>query len=342
MVKLVKLALGAVGVTAAAWSGGWFYGKSEIRSQIDAQVVELSKQGIAASYKSLEINGFPFAYRGRLVEPKTQANVVTGQGPARADWQTPVVTFDSSLADFGVVNFTMPETQTGRITPSNGSAPMDFAVRSNGLTGQLAQEGERVSVKGGGETIEVEVTPQDDTPSFLVTVARLALSAVSPIDEPGRITAAVELDDATANEDAWQLFDPTRGFPRDPVNLRFSATADTALRSDNSIEVRAMTLNHVEADVAGMTMAGQGDAVVTNRRPEGEMTLRFSGLGGFLANAATAGFLPKSQADLASTMLNTLAKAGENEGEQIYKIEFKKGFIFINGSTTFIPAPVLP
>lgn len=342
MAKLMKLALGAVVVTAAAWSGGWFYGKGEIRSQLNASVVELSKQGIAASYSSLEIGGFPFGYQGRVVEPKTQAMMMTGQGPARTDWQAPWLSFDTSLGDFGVVNFALPENQTGRITPTNGAAPLDFAVRSNGLRGRLSQEGERLRVDGGGETIEIEVTPQDATPPFLVRVARLALSAAAPVDEPGKITTALELDGATANESAWRLIDPAGGFPRDPANLRVNATADTALRSDNSIEVRAMTVERVAVDVAGLSLEGEGDAVVRNRRPEGAMTLRFSGLGGFLGSAVAAGFLPEGQADLYRVMLNSFAKAGERAGEQVYTVEFKNGFVLVNGSTTFIPAPLLP
>jgi len=83
MAKLAKIVFGTIGVAAAVWSGGWFYGKSQIQSRLDTQVAEWGAQGVAVSYNALNIGGFPFSYRGEFVQPRTQSIVRTALGPAR-------------------------------------------------------------------------------------------------------------------------------------------------------------------------------------------------------------------------------------------------------------------
>lgn len=341
MVKRATLFLGAIGLVSAVWSGGWFYGQSELRTQIDAQITEWGAQGVAVSYTSLEIGGFPFAYRGRVVEPKTQAMIMSAQGPAVTDWRSPWLSFESSLADFGVVSFALPDQQSARILPQNGAPPIDLAIRSSGLQGRLTQEGAFLRVDGGGDAIEVEVTSLT-TPPYTMSVSKVTAHAAAPMQEAGQITASLELDGAAADGAAWRLFDPNQIFPRTPANLTLSGSADATPGPNNTIRISRVKLDRFVADIAGVTLDGSGEADLANGQPDGALTLRFQGLGGFFDNAALAGFLPEKQASLYRVMLDSFARTNNVEGEQLFTIAFKGGYIYVNDRPTFIPAPVFP
>jgi hypothetical protein len=342
MVKLATLALGALGAVPALWSGGWFYGKGEIRAQLDAQIGEMQAQGLAASYSSLEIGGFPFAYRGRVLDPKSQGYIATATGPARADWAAPWIDFDSSLGDLGVVNFALPDEQTAQVTPLDGTAPFDVLIRSSEMGGSLSREKLGAKVTGFGQAIEITATSQALASPLEFKAERVFVASSAPLEEPGPVTAQAEITSVTANEGVWGLLDPSQKFPRDPANLRLVANADTVLRQDGSLALKTLNIETLGANIAGLSVSGDGQTVVQNRRPEGAVTLRFSGLGGFIGSAAAAGFLPEAQADLYRVMLDSFAKKGERDGEQVYTIEFKNGFTLVNGSSTFMPAPLLP
>jgi hypothetical protein len=341
MAKLAKRALGTLGVAAAVWTGGWFYGKSALQSRVDSHVAEWGARGVAVSYKALEIGGFPFSYRGEIIEPRAQSILRTALGPARSDWRTSVVKIDSALSDFGVVSFAMPDDQRVRLTPINGAPPTDIAIRSSGIVGKLVRTASEIQMDGGGQAIEIAVSPPGDS-SYAVTVDSLAAAASAPADGQGQVSATLELDAATVDGAVWDLLDPAQSFPRDPANIVLKATAGTAPRGDNTLEIKDIQVEHVAMDIAGISLQGDGAATVTNNVPEGALTLRLQGLGDFIGNAANAGFLPEKQAGLYRVMIDSFAKKGEREGEQIYTVAFRNGFTFVNGAPTFIPAPRLP
>ncbi len=341
MAKLAKLALGSIGLIAAGLSGGWYYGKGEIQSQLDMQLAEWSARGVAVSYQAVEIGGFPFGYHGKLIEPRSQSIVRTALGPARSDWQTPVATFDATLGELGVINFAMPESQRIRFSPVSGAPATDVHIRSSGLSGKLAQDGAGLRVDAAGEAVEIEIAPPGIAP-YRLTVDRFTAAGGAPVDEAGRVSATLDLTGAAVNGEAWDFIDPNGSFPRDPANLAFQAAADTSIRPDRSVSVDAIQVEQVELDIAGLSLRGDGAATVRNRIPSGDLTLRLQGLGPFLGNAARAGYLPEKQANLYGVMLDSFARKGEREGEQVFTVSFKNGFTFVNGAPTFMPAPQLP
>jgi len=342
MAKLGMLGLGTLGVVAAGWSGGWYYGESQIRAQTEAQIVEWAAQGTAVSYKAMEIEGFPFAYRGKLVEPRSQSMVQTFQGLAVAEWKTPLIAFDAAVSDIGTVNFSIPDEQKVRISPvEEGLPPFDVVIRSNGFAGSLSQGGGQVSANGDGEDIVVEVMPSGASP-YVVTMQKLSIAAAAPLEAAGQINAVVDLEGAAVNGDAWDILDPSQSFPRDPANVRLNATADTSLRPDRTLQVNAIKIDRVALDLAGVSLDGDGAATVQDRTPDGTITLRLQGLGGFLGNAVRAGFIPEEQASTYESALSLFAKKGEREGEQVYTVSFGGGYMYVNGVPTFIPTPQLP
>ncbi len=342
MAKIAALGLGAVGALAAVWSGGWYYGEGQIREQLDAQIVEWAGHGVAASYKSLEIEGFPFAYRGKLIGPRTQSIVLTPQGQARADWETPIISFESSVADFGTVNFSVPEAQNARLTSLDGLVPpFDIVIRSNGFSGNLSKSGDQVNVSGQGEAIEVEVT-SSLTPPYTITAEKLMAIGTAPDNAAGQMTGVLDLEGAAVNGDAWDIVDPSQSFPRDPVNIGLSAKADVSVRPDRTVQVDAIQIDRMALNLAGIILNGDGAAEVRDRKPEGAITLRLQGLGDFLENAARAGYLAEKDVKWYQTILGGFARKGEREGEQVYSVSFKNGFTFVNGAPTFMPAPQLP
>jgi len=189
----------------------------------------------------------------------------------------------------------------------------------------------------------VRLTPVRGGPNPMELKAeKISIDSSAPLREPGQITAAANLSGLTANESIWGFFDPGKRFPRDPANLNVIAKADTSVRADNTLEVKAMQLEDFAVNVAGVSINGEGKATVQDRRPDGSVSLRFLGLSGLLENAANAGFLPEKQASLYSATIGNFARKGEVEGEQVFNIAFKGGYIYVNGLPTFMSAPLLP
>ena len=341
MAKLATLAFGTVGVIAAAWSGGWFYGESKIRNGLDEEIARMAQQGVAARYQSVEIDGFPFAYRGKVVEPRTEAINLIGNVQMRTDWSAPWVSFDTSLSNLGVINFALPETQAVRLTPVHGGPPADIEIRSTQFDGSLQRGALGARITGEGQGIEITATSQALINPMELKAEKISIDSSAPLQEPGAITAAANLSGLTANESIWGFFDPGKRFPRDPANLSLVANADTGIRADNSLEIKGMQIEDLAVDIAGVSLNGTGAATVEDGRPDGSMKLSFTGLSGLLQNAAHAGFLPEKQASLYSATLRTFARKGEVEGEQVFNIAFKGGSIYVNGLPTFIPVPQL-
>ncbi len=342
MAKLATLALGTVGVLSAAWSGGWYYGEKKIRAGVEEEIVRMAQQGVAARYQSLEIGGFPFAYRGKVVEPRTQAMSLIGNVQARTDWRASWITFETSVGDLGVINFALPETQTVRLTPVQGGPMADITIRSAEFKGSLQRQSSGARITGDGRDVEITATSQALINPLELKVDKVSIDSSAPLEEPGAITAAANLSGLTANEGIWGFFDPGKRFPRDPANLKLVANADTVLREDRTLAVQALKVEEITANVAGIEISGDGQAVVKNQRPDGTFDLRLSGLNGFFDSAIAAGMVPEQQAVIYRVMLNSFAKKGETEGEQVFTIGFKGGYIFVNGRPTLIPAPLLP
>ena len=342
MAKLATLGLCTVGVLCAAWSGGWYYGEKKIRSGVEAEIARMAEQGVAARYQSLEIGGFPFAYQGKVVEPRTQAMSLIGGVQARTDWGAPWISFETSVSDFGTINFALPETQTVRLTPVQGGPMADITIRSTEFKGSLQRQSAGARITGDGRDVEITATSQALINPLELKADSVSLDSSAPLEEPGAITAAASLSGLTANEGVWGFFDPGKRFPRDPANLKLVANADTALRADRTLTLQSFNIEEIVANVAGVEVKGDGQAVVKNQRPDGKMVLRFSGLNGFFDSAIEAGMLPEQQATIYQGMLNRFAKKGETEGEQVFTIGFKGGLIFVNGFPTFVPAPLLP
>ncbi len=329
--------LAIIALLFAAWTAAWFWGRGEIRASLDTQIDEWRKQGVFASYQGLEIGGFPFAYRGRIVEPASIGTVQTAQGPARADWQAEWIDFDSSLGDPGVVNFTLPQLQKARITPE-GASPIDLTIRSDSMGGQAARGTDTVRVEGRGGNVAVEAV-QSAGPPLSLKMGSFLASAAAPVDRAGQIEGSVRLADATANAAAWSLIDPFAGFPRAPVSLSADVLADVVPgEGGGQASIGAVTLKSLDAQIAGLSLAGEGQASLKGGTPDGEITLGFNGLGSFIDNAAKAGFLPESQAGIYQSMLGNFARRDEG-GRQVFKVAFRQGYIFVNGLPTFIPVP---
>ena len=294
MVKLATLAFGTVGVLSAAWSSGWYYGENKIRKGVDAEIVRMASQGIVANYRSLEIGGFPFAYRGKVVEPRTEAISLIGNVQARTSWRAPWISFETSVGELGTINFALPEKQSVRLTPVRGGPMADITIRSAEFKGSLQRESTGARITGDGRDVEITATSQALINSLELKADSVSLDSSAPLQEPGAIAAAANLSGLTANEGIWGFFDPGKRFPRDPANLKLVAKADTALREDRTLAVQAVNIEEIAVNIAGVALKGDGKAIVKDRLPDGTFDLRFSGLNGFFDSAIAAGMVPKA------------------------------------------------
>ncbi|QDL92327.1 DUF2125 domain-containing protein [Paroceanicella profunda] len=139
-IGLNKVILGflvVLGVGTAAWAGGWFYFRGNVRDMLDAEEERIATAGGTVTYDSRIIGGFPLSYEVEYAKP-----VITLPGEA-VRIQAPWMRGTATAFDSGAVLLAFPEKMTLTVTPPQGSGPIVFDVTSSGLTSvaRLATDG---------------------------------------------------------------------------------------------------------------------------------------------------------------------------------------------------------
>lgn len=164
--RLVGGLVGVTGLVAALWSGGWFWGKAAIRSGLDEQIAAMRAQGIEASYTALDVEGFPFGYEGRVVEPRyaMAVPVETGIGvdTVTYTWSAPWMVVETWASDAGDLVFAVAGEQTLTVQPPGGAPPVTASIRSENLRARLSQEGGRTRLDGSADRLKVSVREAGD------------------------------------------------------------------------------------------------------------------------------------------------------------------------------------
>lgn len=441
--RLATGLLGALGLSATAWSGAWVYGKGAIRDSVDEQIALMREQGIEASYSSIEIGGFPFGYDGRVIEPRYAMVAPVEQGTVTYRWQAPWIGVDASAGDLGGLFFTVPETQTFRMEPPLGAAPVTVTIDSAAFRGRLSQIDGRTHVEAKADALTMNVdAPQvqiDAGTGMAAAGARVALASVefsgtgpqaagggatsagfdgegtaasatvdlsfggtasessgefavlgrdvkivsrsrdqqvdtdlgmqdialsytangmpmgvvgiesvsgrvsAPVfltDRPQRVAAVLSLTGVDLDARIWQALDPTGAFSRDIQEVALDAEA-LARASDGLLSPGAVTINRLVLRGVGLEVLGDARGGIVAGQPEGEATLRFTGVAGFIDSAVSAGLMPAEQATVYKLMIDNFARRGETENQKVFRVAMRNGMTFVNGMPVG-PAPELP
>lgn len=196
MRKFVGVALVAVIVAVAAWSGLWFYGKGAIAKEVEAQAALIRAQGGQAEYESVEVSGFPFGYTGRIVAPTFAAIQPVLNMPEigvvenHYSWSAPWIEAKASVTSPDTIEFLMPEEQkASMVTMIDGDEGQAYPISINsknwrghttrageGLTGASTAESLTLSMENlqaeNGQVVNISVMLSEASGSFEIDDAQ--------------------------------------------------------------------------------------------------------------------------------------------------------------------------
>ncbi len=230
------------------------------------------------------------------------------------------------------------------ITADTLDGPFQFDASSTGGEIFVGVDGdgltETFSSQGAQMALQVPQFPVPINASMAETVLGFTLPmGVSEDTKPFGLD--VVLRDLVIDETLWALFDPTGQLPRDPATLVVDLVGGARMLVDligdpdglatlqgPPGELKSLTLNALELDLAGASLRGTGDLdfPVSTPVPEPVGTIELSLDGGFalVDKLVALGFVPAEQAAFVKGMSGAVAEqVGEDQLQST--IEFTEG-----------------
>jgi hypothetical protein len=167
MRRFAVIALIALAVLAAAWSGLWFYVAGDIEARLAAWAGAQRAQGLVAEYGAVSVSGFPLSWHTHVAAP-----VMTGAGPTRWEWRGEAVTAEIRPWALREVPVAFPGVH--HIAGGAGSVSDAFAVRAGRPLGHitLAPDGRLANLRLDLEDAQIQRLPDPRT----ATARRVKLS----------------------------------------------------------------------------------------------------------------------------------------------------------------------
>ncbi|WP_165814695.1 DUF2125 domain-containing protein [Labrenzia sp. 011] len=128
------LLLGAILLVVVAWSGAWVYGRSVLSAQLDKQMTRMAEGGLEISCAGLAVAGYPFRYEVGCTQMRSRDRRGT----------------DAELDGLNAVALVYNPWHV----IFEASAPARVAVPATGLSGNIAWETARASVKFSREALD--------------------------------------------------------------------------------------------------------------------------------------------------------------------------------------------
>lgn len=225
----------------------------------------------------------------------------------------------------------------------SGASVVDLSLSSEGLRASLSTEGLQAAAKGF------------DLPDRSGTLAAASFSFVGPIlpaEKATAATASVSLQGLLPDAVVWDLFDPSANLDRRPMSLDVDLAAlvnplrnllDLSSWAGEAlpIDIETAELRRLSAQSLGMKFGGTGSARFDNAdrdtypgfpRPEGAISMSFSGAEAALASFAMAGLLSEQKVSAAKFFLAMFATPNGGVDSFATKIEATAdGALLANG-----------
>jgi hypothetical protein len=237
-------------------------------------------------------------------------------------------------------------TGTTSLTGINAGGDLNFAM-------------DAMRLAYGGTAREASMTasgPQIPFPQLNLAYKEGAFNLVMPVsksDTPADFGLLLKLVDLTVSNEVWDMLDPGKQLPRDPVSVVLDASGKVKLLVDlmdetamtnmagTPGELHALTLNALQVKAAGAEITGDGALTFDNTdlttfsgvpAPTGNVNLKAVGLNGLLDKLMAMGLIPEDQMMGARMMLGMFAKVVEGEPDTMTSaVEFKDKHLFVNG-----------
>ncbi len=324
-------------VSAALWSGYWFYGASTTRSAFEGWFAERRADGWAADYDTLEVLGFPNRFDVTLTDIAL-ADPATGWA-----WDAPFFQILALSYKPHHVIAAWPDLQHVA-TPLDKFVITQAAMQASVVlwpSTDLAPDRVRLVA----DTLQISAS---DGTATAMSALRLAAERLGPDGQPA--TAAPE-DVATGYRIALSAegvapdlglrhrIDPANRLPRTldalraDVTLGFDRPWDRSAVEKARPQPRLISLRLAEARWGELELKAAGDLDVNPEgRATGRITVKAQNWREILAMARASGELPAGVADTLERALSLLA--GRNDGIDI-PLDFRGGLIWIG------PVPVM-
>ena len=246
------------------------------------------------------------------------------------------MTFDFSIEEDG---------NTAKAQGTASSAQVDIGMDPAGLRYSAGATG--LDITASGSAIPF--------PDFRVTASEYRLGLTLPLtksETPSDFGLLLRLADLTLPEGVWAMIDPQGRLSRDPATVEVDATGKATLFEDLTSQAAqepgatigqfdALTINRLQAKVAGAELIGQGAFPFDNSdmqtfpgipRPAGTAELTLTGGNALLDNLLALGLVPQDQLMGFRMMLALFTRPGEGPDTLTSKIEMTpEGQILANG-----------
>lgn len=179
------------------------------------------------------------------------------------------------------------------------------------------------------------------------------VTPVSKSDAPEDFAFLMKLVDLTISNEVWDMVDPGKQLPRDPISVVLDASGKAKLSVDLMDEtamagltaapgeLHALDINALQVKAAGAEITGTGALSFDNSdmttysgmpAPTGKVDLKATGVNGLMDKLTAMGLVPEDQIMSARMMLGMFAKVVDGEPDTMTSgLEFKDKHFFVNG-----------
>ncbi len=207
----------------------------------------------------------------------------------------------------------------------------------------------------GLRDLSLDMTSQEFPFPVAVSASELGLGVsmpLTPTTEPAPFTTVLSLAGVTVGDPIWDMLDPTRAVPRDPVTAVVDLSGTATLTRDlfeltDEMEMEeppgmlnTLSINTVDIAFGGATAHADGAFTFDPKAaaafddmpmPTGQVTATITGLNGLLRKLSDAGLLPSEQAMGVTMMLGMFAvPSGDDEMTSTIEIT-PDGQVMANG-----------
>lgn len=193
--------------------------------------------------------------------------------------------------------------------------------------------------------------PINITFSDFVTGLKMPLSVT---EDPQEFTVLAKLTELVVNDEIWDMGDPGKVLPRDPITFDLDLGGQAKLffdildpaqeaardQADAPGELHAISINNLLVSAAGAMISGSGAFTFDNDdlttfdgipRPLGDATVEITGANALIDNLVMMGLLPLDQASMGRMMMGMFARSiGDDQLQSKVEVN-SNGHLIVNG-----------
>jgi len=315
--KPVRIGFAAAVVLVASYVGYWFYGSSLVRGGLDRWIAGARAEGVEASYRAVDIDGFPLRFRIMVDGPALTA----ARGGAVWDWRSETAHAVVAPFDFHSADIRLNGEQVLTFVENAG---LPLTLRSSEPTALF------VEVAGDGQPGHLTLAATGVEATSPETVAGLRLARLDVAAErDARVTAAADGTWMTVTVDAKEASLPAAAAgPLGQLVERLTAelevigavpqtTPRAAVQAwrdgGGRVEVKSLFVRWGPVDLALNGQLSLDEAL----QPAGSFTAKLTGYRELLGALTAEGQISQRDAANVRAILDLLARQPKDGGRPV-------------------------